>query len=74
MTLLILKILIGGGILATIYRIYLAVVQGHMNSVLDKADAKVKQDMEKDDQDAKDVKSADQKLNDAINKFDNNNK
>lgn len=74
MTLLVIKILMAGGIIATIYRIYIAIVQDHQTSVLNKADKKVQQDLEKDEQDAKDVQAADKALNDAINKFNDDNK
>ncbi len=74
MTMIILKILMAGGILATVYRIYLAIVQGHEKAVLTKDDAKVQQDLEKDNQDAKTVQSTTEDLNSAIDKFNSDNK
>jgi hypothetical protein len=73
MTLLLIKLLLAGGVAATIYRIYIAIIQSHQNAVLNKADSKVKQDLEKDDQDGKDVQTSDKELNDAISKFESDN-
>jgi hypothetical protein len=74
MTIILIKILMAGGVLATIYRIYLAIVQGHEKAVLSKDDTKVQQDLGKDSQDAKTVQASDKNLAAAINKFDSDNK
>lgn len=74
MTLLVIKLLLAGGIVATVYRIYVAIIQDHQNNVLNKAEQKVQQDLEKDAQDAKDIQTADEALNSAIDKFNRDDK
>lgn len=70
MTLLnILKILFAGGILATVYRGYLVLIQEHYQSKEDALDKKTKQDLGKVDEDAKRVQSTQNDFDNLVNKF-----
>ncbi len=71
---LILGLLMGGGILATIYEIYLHFTESREKLVEAKQSQELTKDTEKDKQDAETSKDSTDKFNDAVNEFERDNK
>ena len=74
MTLTLIKILLASGILATIYRLYRAIVEGHQDGVLNKLSDEVKKDKQKVAEDAKSVQDTTNDYNSAVDKFNRDDK